>query len=137
MAYLKDSGDVHKTTIRIFNPPGYLQDLNGHNRKLWSANYIGTWIQDEIQGKEAGPAPGSLRTPLSQFFDPTETAYDTTQNKISATWRGFPNRVSSLNLSPLISRNTLTEPAAQDFLAISEQRTAEVEDGRRKPFQSG
>lgn len=75
----------------MFNPPGNLQDLNCDNQKLWSANYIDTWIQDEIQGKVGG-----LRTPLAQFFDPTVTAYDITQNKISATWRGFPNHVSSV-----------------------------------------
>lgn len=74
--------------LKMFNPPGYLDDLSQEHKQQWSDSYIGQWTADEIAGRE------SQNTPLKQYFNPTKTAYDMKQKPISISWFAFPNRVS-------------------------------------------
>jgi hypothetical protein len=78
---------ANTTTLPEFSPPANLNDLTAENQKIWSDNYISQWMNDEIAGNEPG------RTPLSQFFNGTVTAYDTSQTPAAITWTAFPNLV--------------------------------------------
>ncbi|KAF8544174.1 hypothetical protein BDD12DRAFT_724447 [Trichophaea hybrida] len=59
-------------------------------------------MNNEIAGGGAGPC-GKPRTPLSQFFNGTVTAFDTTQKPKVVSWNGFPNRIAlkAKNQAPL------------------------------------
>ena len=100
------------STIPTFSPPANLQELSTENQSVWSKDYISTWMNQEIAGQESG------RSPLSQFFNGTITAYNVTQQASRVTWIGFPNRVSSSQIlkskySSLIScRSALHFPGA-------------------------
>ena len=84
---------VHIATLPEHSPPAYLDDLTPDNKKLWSKNVISAYMAQEIQGGLPGPC-GSTRSPLSQFFDGTVTAFDVDQTPVSnIQWIGFPNQV--------------------------------------------
>jgi len=78
-------------TIPEFNPPGNLAELTESNKKLWSANFIAKWMNDEVAGNVEGPY--EKRDPLTQFFNGTIVPYDTAQEPTGITWIAFPNQV--------------------------------------------
>lgn len=79
------------STIPEFSPPGNLPELNDKNKQAWSDKYISQWMNDEIAGNVQGPY--QKRDPLTQFFNGTISAYDTTQQPTGITWNAFPNQV--------------------------------------------
>ena len=88
-------------TLTAYSPPANLSDLTDNNKQLWSEQNIAHWIQSEIDAKDpdtgeplAGP-DNIPRTPLSQFFNGTVTAYDVDQAPIVIDWKAFPNLVSA------------------------------------------
>jgi hypothetical protein len=90
-------------TIRVldrFDPPGspYVDDgLSDADKLAWSKQ-ISSWMTTEINAKDENGDPlegggGVLRTPLTQFFNGTVTAFDVDQDPVAITWIGFPNLV--------------------------------------------
>lgn len=80
------------STIPEFSPPGNLPELNDKNKQAWSDKYISQWMNDEIAGNVQGPY--QKRDPLTQFFNGTISAYDTTQQPTGITWNAFPNQIT-------------------------------------------
>ncbi len=78
---------VNAATIAEFSAPGNIDELTPANRSLWSREFISRWMNDEIEGNHPG------RTPLTQFFNGTVTAYEVGQAGVNIVWNGFPNRV--------------------------------------------
>ena len=76
------------SVIAEFSPPGNIDELTVENKSLWSRDCISKWMDDEIAGNVSDE-----RTPLSQFFNGTLTAYDIDQAGVDIAWVGFPNRV--------------------------------------------
>lgn len=83
MAHLKDSGDTHKSTIAIFNPHGYRGTLPLTTGSFGRPNISAHGSSARLMAMNQDPTTGSSSPPLTQFFNPTVTAYDTKQNKIS------------------------------------------------------
>lgn len=85
--------------LSAYSPPANLSDLTDNNKQLWSEHNIAHWIQSEIDAID--PATGKAltgpdnipRTPLSQFFNGTVTAYDVDQAATPIDWKAFPNLV--------------------------------------------
>ena len=86
-------------TLSTYSPPAKLSDLTDENKKLWSEHNIAHWIQSEIDaidpdtGKALTGPDNIPRTPLSQFFNGTVTAYDVDQAATPIEWIAFPNLV--------------------------------------------
>lgn len=86
-------------TLSTYSPPANLSDLTDDNKQLWSEHNISHWIQSEINaidpntGKALEGPDNIPRTPLSQFFNGTVTAYDVDQAATSNDWIAFPNLV--------------------------------------------
>ena len=76
---------VLASKLKVFSPPGNIDDLSDANRAGWS-EAVSSWMSNEITGRTAG------RTPLKQFFDGTVTAYRQAQQGVKITWTGFPKR---------------------------------------------
>lgn len=83
-----------------FDPPGwpFVDDGLTDPQKLDWSKQISSWMDAEITAKEPDGTPlpgprGTNRTPLTQFFNGTITAYDTSQKPVAITWIGFPNLV--------------------------------------------
>ena len=91
-------------TLSEFDPPGYpdVDDgLTAEQRLGWSQKISG-WMNMEITAVEPDGGPlegpdGIPRTPLTQFFNGTITAYETTQKPVAITWTAFPNLVKVKN----------------------------------------
>jgi hypothetical protein len=83
---------VHAETLPVFNPPGNLSELNATSRQIWSEKFISKWMDDEIAGNVDDPFIVK-RDPLTQFFNGTITAYDTTQQPQAIQWIAFPQLV--------------------------------------------
>lgn len=75
-----------------FHPPAFLDDFEGDQLDRWSKTVNG-WFSDEIAGRQPG------RKILTQFFNPTQFAYDPSLPSVPITWVGFPLNVSKLSLS--------------------------------------
>lgn len=86
---------LHAETLPTFNPPGNLPELNAKSRQIWSEKFISKWMDDEIAGRVDDPFVVK-RDPLTQFFNGTITAYDTTQQAQAIQWIAFPQTVTSL-----------------------------------------
>ena len=88
----------------MFDPPGYpdVDDgLTPEQRLGWSEQISG-WMDLEIKAVHPNGDPldgpfGTNRTPLTQFFNGTVTAFETNQKPVSITWIGFPNLVKTRN----------------------------------------
>lgn len=80
--------EIHAERLTAFSPPGNVNDLSVANRSGWSKS-VADWIDSEI-----GRGSGSGH-PLTQFFNPTVTAYSQNQQGATITWNGFPNKVMS------------------------------------------
>ncbi|KAF4441156.1 hypothetical protein FACUT_2924 [Fusarium acutatum] len=74
------------TKLDKFHPPAYLKDFEGDQLDRWSKTVNG-WFGDEI----AGRLPGRSR--LTQFFNPTQFAYNKDLPPVPITWVGFPLNV--------------------------------------------
>ena len=93
-------GNVTAQVLPELNPPGwpYVDDgLSAENKAAWSRE-VSSWMETEITAKNPDGTPltgGSnvLRTPLTQFFNGTVTAYDTSQPPQTISWIGFPGLV--------------------------------------------
>ncbi|KAI6774352.1 hypothetical protein HG531_001201 [Fusarium graminearum] len=72
--------------LEKFNPPAFLEDFEGEQLERWSTTVDG-WFNDEIAGRQTG------RSILTQFFNPTQFAYDKTLPPVPITWVGFPLNV--------------------------------------------
>ena len=87
------SGIVHeKRVLPEFHPPANLDDMTPEVQKIWSEKYISYWMTGEIEADKDVTIPG--RTPLSQYFNGTVTAFDWSQKVTPVTWNAFPNLVS-------------------------------------------
>ncbi|KAH6844692.1 hypothetical protein B0I37DRAFT_433185 [Chaetomium sp. MPI-CAGE-AT-0009] len=93
-----------KVTIKVlpeFNPPGwpYVDDgLSAEQKATWS-QLVSSWMQNEITATNDDGSPltgggGVLRTPLTQFFNGTVTAYNTAQEPQTISWTGFPGLIA-------------------------------------------
>jgi hypothetical protein len=93
-----------KATIQVLpelNPPGwpYVDDgLSAEQKAAWSQQ-VSDWMKTEITAKNDDGSPligggGVVRTPLTQFFNGTVTAYDTTQPPQTISWTGFPGLIA-------------------------------------------
>ena len=91
-------------TLSEFDPPGYpdVDDgLTPEQRLGWSQQ-ISAWMNMEITAiqPDGTPLDGPSdipRTPLTQFFNGTVTAFETDQKPVSITWIAFPNLVKVQN----------------------------------------
>lgn len=94
-------GNVTAQVLPELNPPGwpYVDDgLSAENKAAWSRE-VSSWMETEITAKNPDGTPltgGSnvLRTPLTQFFNGTVTAYDTSQPPQTISWIGFPGLIA-------------------------------------------
>ncbi|KAM5519716.1 uncharacterized protein FRV6_00715 [Fusarium oxysporum] len=73
-------------TLDKFHPPAFLKDFEDDQLDRWSKTVDG-WFSDEIAGRQPG------RTILTQFFNPTQFAYDPSLPSVPITWVGFPLNV--------------------------------------------
>ncbi|KAK1750174.1 hypothetical protein QBC47DRAFT_126078 [Echria macrotheca] len=88
--------------LKEFDPPGFpdVDDgLTPEQRQGWS-DQISSLMNLEIAAKDSdgNPLPGpdnTNRTPLTQFFNGTVTAFETDQKPVAITWIGFPNLVKT------------------------------------------
>ena len=86
-------------TLSAYSPPANLSDLTDENKQRWSEQNIAHWIQSEIDAidpdtGEPLTGPDNIpRTPLSQFFNGTVTAFDVDQAASPIHWKAFPNLV--------------------------------------------
>jgi hypothetical protein len=81
--------------LKRHEPPGNLNDFTEANKDKWSKDYVSYWMDGEIRADPE--VVGRGRTPLTQFFDGTQTAFDTTQEPQHVEWNGFPKLVSRSN----------------------------------------
>ncbi|KAJ1323027.1 hypothetical protein MN608_11881 [Microdochium nivale] len=97
---------VKESTIPAFNPPGFPHQDDQFSTKQkqdWSET-ISAWMDQEISGTDldvpCGDKPPYVfvaRTPLTQFFNGTQTPFDTTQKPVLVSWTGFPKNVGLEN----------------------------------------
>ncbi|KAK4224653.1 hypothetical protein QBC38DRAFT_485047 [Podospora fimiseda] len=93
--------NLQETTLSEFDPPGYpyVDDKLTPAQKLEWSKGISEFMNTEISAKQPDGTPldgpdNTFRTPLTQFFNGTVTAFDVDQEPVQITWIGFPNIVA-------------------------------------------
>ncbi|GAB7356935.1 hypothetical protein MBLNU459_g7781t1 [Dothideomycetes sp. NU459] len=101
-----------------FNPPAFLNDLKTDKLKQGWSDIIKQWMQEEI----TATGDESYRTPLTQFFDPTETPFNQSAAHANVTWIAFPKRVTGASDLDRWQKADADRDVQDEYLEWSVQR---------------
>jgi hypothetical protein len=83
--------------LERFDPPGFVDDLNGPQKDAWSE-----WISGQIdEARERGTGGPVTNGPRLQFFNPLKTAPANDAIEKDITWSAFPRIVRITSVSDL------------------------------------
>lgn len=84
-------------TLSMFDPPGFLDDLNPAQRDAWSA-FLSEQFDRAVQGS---PEAFEFDGPREQFFNPLTVSSDADAQEVDITWVAFPRNVTLGSVSDL------------------------------------
>src|SRR5215208_8051 len=84
-------------TLSMFDPPGFLDDLNPEQKNAWSA-FLTEQFDRAAQGN---PEEFEFDGPREQLFNPLTVPTDADAQEVDITWVAFPRNVTVSSVSDL------------------------------------